>query len=125
MRENEQHRKTIAQVSQEAGYTAEVGKRQYFVTRLSMNSSVASTLVSREYTLLCRDRNSQLVCALNDNLRFGPVVEARTTYLFGRTTFHRSLDTIETESPKLYVGAHQWKFQSIRLSNTRFGTICR
>ena len=42
--------KTIAQVSQEAGSSGEVGKAQHFVTRLSTKNSVGWTLVCRECT---------------------------------------------------------------------------
>ena len=54
--------KTSAQVSQEAGFSPEVGKGQYFVTRLSINNSKGPTLVFKEYTLPRSDPHSQLVC---------------------------------------------------------------
>ena len=44
--------KTIAHVSQEAGFSAQVGNGQFFVTRLSITNEVSWTLVCREYTLL-------------------------------------------------------------------------
>ena len=43
MRDNEENLKTIAQVSQGAGFSAKVGKGQCFVTRPSIKSSEGST----------------------------------------------------------------------------------
>ena len=71
--------KTIAQVSQEAGFSANVWKGQYFVTRPSIDNSEGSTLVCKEYTPPRSDPNSQLVCALNDTVRTGLVLDSKTT----------------------------------------------
>ena len=75
--------KTIAQVAEEAGFSAEVGKSQLFVTRKNEGTC---TLFCREYTPLRSDPNSQLVRALCDNVRIGPVLDTKTTNL-GRTIF--------------------------------------
>ena len=41
-------------------------------------------------------------------MRIGPVLNTLTTFLAGLHS--KSLDTIETESPKLFLGTHQWRF---------------
>ena len=73
--------KTSAQVSQGAGFSPEVGKGHYFVTRLSINNSKGSTLVFKEYTLPRSDPNSQLVCFLKENERTDPVLDSKITNL--------------------------------------------
>ena len=50
MRENEENCKTIAQVWQEAKFSAEVGQGQYFVTRPSIKSSEGSRHECRQKT---------------------------------------------------------------------------
>ena len=88
-----------AQVSQEVGFSAEVGKGQYFVTLLSINISVGPALVCRQYTLPCSDPNSQLVCALKATVRIGPVLDSKTTR-FGRTIY-----SVEVLKPSKQYGA--------------------
>ena len=86
--------KTIAQVAQEAGFSAEAGKSQSFVTSPSRKNEGTCTLFSREYTLLRSDPNSQLVRALCDNVHIGPVLDTKTTNL-GRITFFWNPGAIE------------------------------
>ena len=80
------HSKTIAQVSQEAGFSAEVGKGQYFATRPSINNDGRWTLVCRGHSLLLSNPNAKLVCALTENVRIGSFLVYKDIK-FGRTTF--------------------------------------
>ena len=73
----------------------------------------------REYTLPRSNPISELACASKDNMRIGPVMDAKTTNLSG-LHFFCSLDSTETKSSQLFLGTHQHRFQSIRLSGTRF-----
>ena len=68
MRDNKDS-KTNAQVSQETVFSAEVGKDQCFVTRLSFKNERRWTLVCRERTPPRMNPNSDLVCSLCDNER--------------------------------------------------------
>ena len=63
MRDSKDH-KTIAQVSKEAGFSAQGGKGQYFVTGPSIKREGQWTLVCEECTLLRDNPDSKLVCAL-------------------------------------------------------------
>ena len=66
------HTKTTAQVSQDAGFSTEVGKRPTLCEG-------TWTLVCREHTLLRSTPDSTFVGALCDNVRMGPVLDAKTT----------------------------------------------
>ena len=103
---------------QNHSFSAEVGKGQYFVTRVSISNSEGWTLVCREHTLSRNDSNSQLVCALKDNVRIGPVLDTKTTKLAG---LHSTevLVLSKRESPTLCLAYSP----AIRLSDTRFGAI--
>ena len=65
----ENSKKPLLTCHKKPSFSAEVGEGQYFMTKLSINNSEGSTLVCREYTLLCSNRNSQSVCAFKDDVR--------------------------------------------------------
>ena len=90
MRENEDSN-TNAQVLQEAGFSAEVGKGQYFVTRLSTINSEGPTLVCRKFSLPRSDPNAQ--SALKDNVRIGPVLDSKTTNMAGQCSIEFSISS--------------------------------
>ena len=77
MRDSE-NSKTFAQVSQEAGFSAKVGKGQYFATRSSRKNGGT-------WTLVCRESTHHLA-----------VIQTRN---FARTIFSWSRDAIETSCP--------------------------
>ena len=59
--------KTIVQVSQQAGISAEVGKGLFFLPDFRQMIQMAWS-----------NPNSELVCALKDNVRVGPVLDTKT-----------------------------------------------
>ena len=64
---------TIADVSQEAGFSAEVGKKPILCeNRSSKKYAGRWTLAYREYTLPRSNPNSKLVCGLSCHVRIGP-----------------------------------------------------
>ena len=65
MRDSEDS-KYIGQVSKEAGFSAEVGKGQFFVPRPSIMNKRRWTVVCRGHTLPRSNPQSELVCALKD-----------------------------------------------------------
>ena len=60
-----------------------LAKTNFFVTRPSIKNEGRRTLACREYTLSHSDPNSELVCALKDNVRIGPTSNTETTNLSG------------------------------------------
>ena len=121
MRDNEVNCKIVAEVSQEAGVSTELGKKQCFVTRLSLDDSEGSTLVRREFALPPSDRNSHLLCALKINVHIGPIWEATTTYLAGLHSIEVLMLRNRTQTCSWV--PIRWWFESRRLSSTRFGKI--
>ena len=97
-------------------------EKQYFVSRSPFKQVKGSTLVCRDCAPLRSDPNANLVCVLKDIVRIGPVPDSRTTILAGS----HSVEILVPSKKNLHncsLGTHRWKFQSLRLSNTRFGAI--
>ena len=79
-----------AQVAQDAGFSAEVGKGKYFVARPSIKRRGICTLACWEYSLPRSNPDSKFVCALCANVRFGTSLGYEDSE-FGRITFYWSL----------------------------------
>ena len=77
------HSETIAQVPEDAGFPAEVGKGQYFVTQTLNQERRNMDTCLQEYALLRSTPDSKLLCALCDNVRSGPVLDTKTMNLAG------------------------------------------
>ena len=78
---NSRHSNTIDQMSQDAGFSAEPGKSQYFVTRTSIKREGRWTLLCREHTLLRRKPDTKLVCVFCYNVRIDPMLDMKTRNL--------------------------------------------
>ena len=76
----------------------------------------------REGTLPRSNPNAKLVCALEDDVRMGPVSESLTTNLAGLHSVE-VLSPSNKISPILHGDSHQQWFKSMRLTDVQFGAI--
>ena len=84
---NCENSKTIAQVSQEAGYSGEVGQGQHFVSRLSIHNAGRWTITCMQRA--CMHYFAAIPMRFDGDVRIGPVLETKTTNLCSWVLAHQ------------------------------------